>query len=252
MKPNKVLIGFVVGLDYKNPFLSPYQEFQRWKTNPVIAKHLEGGTCVSYGARALNEGGLQAIPKLTFPGGALLGCSAGFVNVPKIKGSHTAMKSGMLAAEQVFAALEAQSQDEWIGSGAEISSLPSVEVEGYQNAMENSWVWKELNEVRNVHPAFHWGLYAGLAYSGVALHLFKGAEPWTFRNKSKGDHTTTEPASKHQEITYPKPDGVLTFDILTNLARASVNHEGDQPSHLTVEPRPGSETESLPSGTEKA
>ena len=235
MGPNKVLIGMVVGLDYKNPYISPYQEFQRWKTHPEIRKHLEGGTCISYGARALNEGGLQAIPKLTFGGGALIGCSAGFVNVPKVKGSHTAMKSGMLAGEEVFAALTQQSQES-IAAGSEMGSFEPVEVCGYQAAMEASWVWKELSEVRNVHPAFHWGLYAGIIYSGISLRVFGGKEPWTFRNSSGGDHTTTGKAADFKEIDYPKPDGVLTFDILSNLTRSGVYHEADQPAHLRIKP----------------
>ena len=236
MQPNKVLVGMVVGLDYKNPYLSPYQEFQRWKTNPYIKKHLEGGTCISYGARALNEGGLQAIPKLTFPGGALLGCSAGFVNVPKVKGSHTAMKSGMLAGEQVFAALAGQSE-ETVALGSEMAKFETVEVSGYQKAMESSWVWKELTEVRNVHPAFKWGLYAGVIYSGLSLKVFGGKEPWTLGgHNGEGDHTTTGKKADYQEIAYPKPDGVLTFDILSNLTRSGVSHEGDQPAHLTIKP----------------
>jgi len=236
MKPNKVLVGFVVGLDYKNPYLSPYQEFQRWKTHPEIRKHLEGGQCVSYGARALNEGGLQAIPKLSFPGGALIGCSAGFVNVPKIKGTHTAMKSGMVAAEQVYASLEQQAT-ETVGDGAEVASFESVEVSSYQTAMEASWVWQELKAVRNVHPSFHNGLYLGMLYSGFTLKFTGGAEPWTFSNKDyKGDHTTTGLKKDFSPIEYPKPDGKLTFDILSNLARSGVNHEGDQPAHLTIKP----------------
>jgi len=236
MKPNKVLVGFVVGLDYKNPYLSPYQEFQRWKTHPDVKKHLEGGSCVSYGARALNEGGLQAIPKLTFPGGALVGCSAGFVNVPKIKGSHTAMKSGMVAAEEVFKALEQQSE-ETVGLGSEVASFESVEVTSYQTELEGSWVYDELRAVRNVHPSFHKGLYAGMLYSGFTLKITGGAEPWTLSNKDyKGDHTTTGLKKDYQPIEYPKPDGVVSFDILSNLARSGVNHEGDQPAHLTVKP----------------
>jgi electron-transferring-flavoprotein dehydrogenase len=235
MAPNKVLLGMVVGLDYKNPYLSPYQEFQRWKTHPQVSKHLEGGTCISYGARALNEGGLQAIPKLTFPGGSLIGCSAGFVNVPKVKGSHTAMKSGMLAGEEVFTVLTGQSE-ETVAQGAEISAFGMLEATAYQSALEGSWVWQELHEVRNVHPAFHWGFYAGMLYSGLSLKVFGGKEPWTFRNSSEGDHATTGKAADHKEIDYPKPDGVLTFDILTNLTRSGVYHEGDQPAHLTIKP----------------
>ncbi|EKX46989.1 hypothetical protein GUITHDRAFT_107336 [Guillardia theta CCMP2712] len=234
MKPNKVLVGFVLGLDYKNPYLSPYQEFQRWKLHPSIRQHLEGGTCISYGARALNEGGFQAIPKLTFKGGLLVGCSAGFLNVAKIKGSHTAMKSGMIAAEEVFAALYNQS-DESVFSGKSVDTFESLEVKGYQKSMENSWVWKELNEVRNVHPSYKWGFYVGLLYSGLTLRVFGGAEPWTFRNKSIGDHATTGKKDHYTPIEYAKPDGKITFDILTNLTRSGVYHE-DQPAHLKVKP----------------
>jgi len=199
-----------------------------------IKKHLEGGTCVSYGARALNEGGLQAIPKLSFPGGALIGCSAGFVNVPKIKGTHTAMKSGMVAAEEVYKALTEQSE-ETVGLGSEMASFEPLEVSSYQTAMEASWVWSELKAVRNVHPSFHNGLYFGFLYSGFTLKITGGAEPWTFSSPTyPGDHTTTGLKQDFSPIEYPKPDGVITFDILTNLARSGVNHEGDQPSHLTI------------------
>mmetsp|Transcript_67950 Transcript_67950/g.167828 ORF Transcript_67950/g.167828 Transcript_67950/m.167828 type:complete len:636 (+) Transcript_67950:212-2119(+) len=233
MEDNKVLMGMVVGLDYKNPYLNPYQEFQRWKTHPAIKTFLEGGTCISYGARALNEGGFQAIPKLTFPGGALVGCSAGFVNVPKIKGSHTAMKSGMLAAEAVFEALTDQSE-QFVGEGEEVASFKAFEPSSYQAKIEGSWVWSELKSVRNVHPAFHNGLYLGLLYSGLTLKVFRGLEPWTFSNTSKGDHTTTGKKADHEPIEYPKPDGKLTFDILSNLQRSGVNHNHDQPAHLRV------------------
>lgn len=158
MKPDLVLVGLVVGLDYANPYVNPYAEFQRWKHHKTISSHLEGGECVQYGARVINEGGFQSIPKLTFPGGALVGCAAGFVNVPKIKGTHTAMKSGMLAADAVFSALTA---DGGGGSGA-------LEVTRYQKDLEASWVWQELKAVRNYHPSFKHGLFAGMAYSGRA------------------------------------------------------------------------------------
>jgi electron-transferring-flavoprotein dehydrogenase len=224
MNGNKVLIGFVVGLDYENPYLSPYQEFQRFKHHPKVAEHLEGGTCVSYGARVINEGGLQAIPKLTFPGGALIGCSAGFLNVPKVKGTHTAMKSGMVAAEAVYEALGKEPQE-------------PVEVTAYAKNLEQSWVYTELKGVRNYAPAFKWGLYAGVLYSGISGFILRGMEPWTLSKHGKSrDCDATKPAKDFKPIDYPKPDGVLSFDILTNLARSGTNHEGDQPSHLKIKP----------------
>ena len=226
MAPDLVLVGFVVGLDYANPFISPYSEFQRWKHHPRVAKHLEGGECLTYGARVINEGGFQSIPKLTFPGGALIGCSAGFVNVPKIKGTHTAMKSGMVAADSVFEALAPGSP--LANAGAEVFS--------YQKSMESSWVWEELREVRNYHPSFKTGLVPGMLYSGLSAYLLKGKEPWTLRGHGVPDHATNAPAWQHTPIAYPKPDGVLSFDILTNLARSGTSHEADQPSHLTIKP----------------
>jgi electron-transferring-flavoprotein dehydrogenase len=219
MEPNLVLVGFVVGLDYQNPFLNPYSEFQRWKHHPVVRRHLEGGRCISYGARALNEGGFHAIPKLTFPGGALLGCSAGFLNSVKIKGSHTAIKSGTVAAEAVHAMLESEAK-----AGEPVT---------YQTAMEASWVYDELREVRNVHGSFAAGLLPGMAYSAASAFLLKGRESWSFRNTTP-DHAKTWPADRCAEIAYPKPDGVLSFDLLTNLARSGTTHEADQPAHLTI------------------
>eukprot|EP00927_Polykrikos_kofoidii_P048701 TRINITY_DN42928_c0_g1_i1.p1 TRINITY_DN42928_c0_g1~~TRINITY_DN42928_c0_g1_i1.p1 ORF type:complete len:658 (+),score=100.75 TRINITY_DN42928_c0_g1_i1:89-1975(+) len=221
MKPNLLHIGMVVGLDYTNPYLSPYQEFQRLKTHPRVQALLEGGTCLSYGARCINEGGLQAIPKLTFPGGMLAGCSAGFLNVPKIKGSHLAMKTGMLAGEAAAGALLAAGED----------SAP-LEVAKYEADVRSSWVWKELEVVRNVKPSWHAGMALGLAYSGASM-MARGKEPWTFR-WSKKDSEYTKPAAACQKIEYPKPDGVYTFDILDNLIRSGVNHEHDQPAHLKV------------------
>jgi len=226
MKPDLVLIGYVVGLDYANPYVSPYQEFQRWKHHPSVKQHLEGGECVQYGARVINEGGLQSIPKLTFPGGALIGCSAGFLNVPKIKGTHTAMKSGMVAADAVA--------DQLLSSSSSSSSSP-IEVSRYGEDMKKSWVFEELNMVRNFHPAFKHGLIPGMAYSGLSAYLLKGREPWTFRN-DKTDAEKTQPASGFSPIKYPKPDGKLSFDLLTNLARSGTNHEHDQPSHLRIKP----------------
>jgi len=224
MKPNIVMTGMVVGLDYKNPYLSPYDEFQRWKHHPAVRDIFAHpkSKCLQYGARALNEGGFQAVPKLTFPGGALIGCAAGFLNVPKIKGSHTAMKSGMLAAEEIHKALTEN-------EGAD----NSIEATGYQTAYENSWVHEELKAVRNYHPSFEKGLFAGLAYSGMSAFFLGGKEPWTFSNH-KTDSEKTLPASECKPIDYPKPDGKISFDILTNLARSGTNHEGDQPVHLRV------------------
>jgi len=223
MKPNLLHIGLVVGLDYSNPYLSPYQEFQKLKTHPRVQALLEGGKCISYGARCLNEGGLQAIPKLTFPGGMITGCSAGFLNVPKIKGSHTAMKTGMLAGET---AAEALLED------AEAAS-PGVEVTRYEDAVRSSWVWEELSLVRNFKPAWHAGMIPGLAVGGLSLMATRGREPWTFR-WSKRDTDYTKPAAECSKIEYPKPDGVYTFEILENLIRSGVNHDHDQPAHLKV------------------
>lgn len=231
MAPNKVLLGLVVGLDYENPYMSPYQEFQRFKHHPYIKNFLEGGKCISYGARCINEGGYQSIPKLTFPGGALIGCSAGFLNVPRVKGSHTAMKSGMVAAESIFQEL-AQKED--------TTALAGLEVKQFQTNMENSWVYKELKEVRNVHPSFKYGgLFGMLVYSALETFILKGRGPWTFRN-NVSDHEKTKKASECKEIVYPKPDGVISFDLLTNLQRSGVRHNEDQPSHLKI--KPGMET----------
>lgn len=225
-----VLVGFVVGLDYANPYLSPYQEFQRWKAHPSVKQELEDGECLTYGARVINEGGIQSIPKLTFPGGALIGCSAGFVNVPKVKGSHTAMKSGIVAAESIFESVAAEPLAQVDGLGDEHIR---TEVTDYQSRMEKSWVWEELHAVRNIHPSFKWGLWAGMVYSGLESFILRGKGWWTLRNPVP-DSQKTKKASNFQPIQYPKPDGVLTFDILTNLTRSNVYHEGDQPAHLRV------------------
>ncbi|GAQ92474.1 Electron transfer flavoprotein ubiquinone oxidoreductase [Klebsormidium nitens] len=226
MADNQVAIGYVVALDYKNPYLSPYQEFQRFKLHPFVRPLLEGGTCVQYGARSLNEGGYQAVPELAFPGGALIGCSAGFLNVPKIKGTHTAMKSGMLAAEAAFSALAA---DETAGT----SGGRDVMLTSYSDALKASWVWDELYQARNIRPAFHAGLWGGLAYSGLDHYVLRGRAPWTFHWK-KPDHQHLEPASRHQPIEYPKPDNEITFDLLTSLYRSSTNHDHNQPAHLRL------------------
>jgi len=222
MKPNLVLIGYVVGLDYKNPFLSPYQEFQRFKHHPMIAKHLKDGSCISYGARVLNEGGYQAVPKLTFPGGVLAGCSAGFLNVAAIKGSHTAIKSGIEAAEAVFSAI----------------SESKVEAEEYQERMDKSWVMDELYRTRNYACGFKWGLLPGTLIGGITSLFTRGKEPFTLSKHAKGhkDCDETLPAKSCKPIEYPKPDGVLSFDLLTNLQRSGTNHEEDQEAHLRIKP----------------
>ncbi|KAL3900535.1 MAG: hypothetical protein SGCHY_001266 [Lobulomycetales sp.] len=224
MENNLCSIGFVVALDYKNPTLSPYKEFQRYKHHPVIAKYLEGGKVLSYGARALNEGGLQSLPKLAFPGGAIVGCSAGFMNVPKIKGTHTAMKSGMLAAEAAFEAVTAESTSE------------PIVLDAYETNLKASWVWKELNEVRNIRPSFHspLGVFGGVAYSGLDTLLLKGRVPWTFKHPHP-DHAVLNPAKSVKPIEYPKPDGVLSFPLLDSVARTGTNHRDGQPSHLKLE-----------------
>jgi electron-transferring-flavoprotein dehydrogenase len=217
----------VTGLDYPNPFLSPYESFQQWKHHPLNRSLFESGRCISYGARTLNEGGYQAVPKLSFPGGALLGCSAGFLNVPKIKGSHNAMKSGMICAEELFRKHQ-QTQEQG-------GSLAGVEVTEYDSAMRASPVMKELKEVRNIHPSFHKGFNFFIGYSGLDLFLLKGRTPWTFRN-TVPDSAKTKLASECTEIKYPKPDGNISFDLLTNLQRSGTNHEEDQPIHLRVKP----------------
>ena len=219
LEDNQVSIGYVVALDYKNPYLSPFDEFQRFKTHPRLRQVLEGGRRISYGARAINEGGYQSIPKLVFPGGAIIGCSAGFVNVPKIKGSHTAMKSGMLAAEAVAEALM---------SGR--SGHDSVDT--YETALRSSWVMKELKAVRNCRPAFKWGLWAGTLVSGIELWL-RGRTPWTLKHPHP-DHESLDDKSKAKPIDYPKPDGVLTFDRLSSVFLSNTNHEENQPSHLRL------------------
>lgn len=221
MKPNYVLIGMVVGLDYKNPYLNPYKEFQRLKHHPAMKKHIEGGECVSYGARVINEGGFQSIPKLTAPGAVLVGCSAGFVNVPKIKGTHTAMKSAMVAAEAIFENLTGDEE-------------PKTEVLSYQENIEKSWVWSEMKSVRNFAPSFKYGTIAGTIYSGLSGFILRGNEPWTLQKSDKRDCDKTALAADSKEIEYPKPDGVISFDILENLARTGTNHESDQPSHLVI------------------
>jgi electron-transferring-flavoprotein dehydrogenase len=220
LEDNMVSIGFVVHLNYQNPHLYPYMEFQRFKHHPLIAKVLEGGRRVSYGARAITEGGLQSVPKLTFPGGALIGCSAGFVNVPRIKGSHNAMKTGMLAAEAAVAALsEGRSADE---------------LSAYETAFENSWVYADLSKVKNVKPMWSkLGLVGGLALGALDMwmHSLFGFGLGTWKH-GKTDAAATGNAEDFKKIDYPKPDGVLSFDRLTNVAFSATNHAESQPAHL--------------------
>jgi len=215
---NLVSYGFVVGLDYTNPWLSPFDEMQRLKTHPHIRKHFEGGRRLSYGARALSEGGFQSLPKLTFPGGCLVGDTAGFLNVPKIKGTHTAMKSGMIAAEAVGAA---------IAAGA-------AEPTGYDALLRDSWLWGELREVRNIRPGFaKFGLYGGLVNAALDTYVLRGRAPWTLSHPHADNETLTL-AADAPRIAYPKPDGVLTFDKLSSVFISNTNHEENQPVHLRL------------------
>ncbi|MBW5802984.1 electron transfer flavoprotein-ubiquinone oxidoreductase [Coxiella endosymbiont of Ornithodoros amblus] len=214
---NLLAIGLVVGLDYQNPYLDPFKEFQRFKTHPLIRHLLEDGECIGYGARALNEGGFQSVPALTFPGGMLIGCSAGFLNVGKIKGSHTAMKSGMLAAETLL----------------QIKTLePAQELKNYSTALKRSWVYKELNRVRNLRPSFRKGLWLGLLYSAFDQFILRGKAPWTFHHKP--DYRALKPAKSCPKIAYSKPDGKLTFDKLTQLYLTGTQHRENEPCHLWV------------------
>lgn len=208
---NKVAVGFVVGLDYENPYLDPFQEFQRFKTHPKIRRFFEGGRRINYGARALNEGGFQSIPALTVPGAAIVGDAAGFLNVPKIKGSHTAMKSGMLAAEAVFA--------------GDLSAYPAE--------LEKSWVYDELRKARNIRPMFKHGLLMGLWYAAFDTLVLRGRAPWTIPHH-KPDHECLKHKRWFKPPVYPKPDGVLTFDRLSSVFLSGTNHEEDQPVHLRL------------------
>lgn len=218
---NLLAIGFVVGLDYENPYLNPYEEFQRFKTHPMIYPLLEKGKRIAYGARSLNEGGLQSIPKLTFPGGLIIGDGAGFLNVPKIKGIHNAMKSGMIAAESIFSMLQDNSIHECTAYPAQLKA---------------SWLWKELYQARNIRPAMHWGLLPGIAYSAIDTYLFRGHAPWTLHHRAP-DHLCLKKADECKQISYPKHDNRVTFDLLTSLYLANVQYEEDQPYHLKLTDR---------------
>jgi electron-transferring-flavoprotein dehydrogenase len=219
MENNQVAVGFVVGLGYENPYLSPYEEFQRYKTHPEIRKFFEGGRRLSYGARAITAGGLQSLPKLTFPGGVLIGDDAGFLNASRIKGSHAAIKSGMLAAQAAYEAL---------GAGRQADELTA-----YPQAFEKSWLHEELHVARNFKPWMSKGLYLGTAMVGIDQVVFRGKAPWTLHH-THADHETLKPASECQPISYPKPDGKLTFDRLSSVFISNTNHAEDQPMHLTL------------------
>lgn len=216
---NMISLGFVTGLDYRNPHLSPYEEFQRYKQHPSVRNLLQGGRRIAYAARALVEGGIQSIPQLTFPGGLLIGDAAGFLNVAKIKGNHTAMKSGMVAAEALAAHLAI--------------SEPTPEVADYPIRLKNSWLWPELHAVRNVRPAFRFGLYGALLYNAFDQILLRGKAPWTLPHHG-ADHTQLRPAKAAPKIAYPKPDGVVSFDRLSSVFLSGTNHEEDQPCHLQL------------------
>ncbi|MFJ1267310.1 electron transfer flavoprotein-ubiquinone oxidoreductase [Legionella lytica] len=219
LSKQRIAIGFVVGLDYKNPWLSPFSEFQRFKTHPLVSSLLAGGERISYGARALNEGGWQSLPKLTFPGGALIGDAAGFLNVPKIKGIHMAMKSGMLAAEACFDALE------------QMEAAP-VELVRYPEKVKSSWLEQELYSVRNIRPGFKCGLIPGLINAAFETYITNGKTPWTLTNHA--DYNSLKLAKKAKKIDYPKPDNVLTFDRLSSVFLSGTFHEEDQPCHLEL------------------
>jgi len=205
---NQIALGFVIGLDYQNPYLDPFEEFQRFKLHPLVSKLLDGGECIGYGARALNEGGLQSIPKLNFPGGMLVGCGAGFLNVGKIKGIHTSMKSGMLAAESIFENTNSYS-------------------------IEKTWVQEELHHVRNLHPGFQKGLWSGLANAAIDQYVFRGKAPWTLHQKVQ-DHDSLKTIQQAKPITYPKPDGKFTFDRLTQVYLSGTRYRENQPGHLKL------------------
>ncbi|HPD82937.1 MAG TPA: electron transfer flavoprotein-ubiquinone oxidoreductase [Alphaproteobacteria bacterium] len=220
MQDNLVSIGFIVGLDYQNPYLSPFEEMQRFKTHPKISNLLKDGRRVAYGARTVVEGGLQSLPKLTFPGGCLAGDSAGFLNVPKIKGNHAAMKSGMIAAESIFTCLHLEN-----------TPRQGWECSRYKKNFEGSWLYKELYKARNIRPGFNWGLWAGLLHA-VFQTLGGWMLPYTLKNHA--DHAQLKKANRCNRIEYPKPDGVLTFDRLTSVQLSNTNHAEDQPSHLKL------------------
>lgn len=215
---NLVSLGYVVGLDYENPTLSPFQELQRWKHHPAIEKFLKNGRRISYGARTISEGGLQSLPTLSVRGAMIIGDSAGFLNVPKIKGNHTAMKSGMLAAETLH--------EIWDNG----DSHPHCT--HYADKIKNSWLWAELHKIRNIRPGFKWGLFTGLIYAALDSYIFRGKAPWTLKNHA--DHSQTKAKKDIKPIIYPKPDGVISFDRLSSVFLSNTNHGEHEPSHLLL------------------
>ena len=212
----QIFLGYVIGLDYKNPYLSPYDEFQKFKTHPAIRKILTNGKRIAYGARALIEGGLQSLPKMYLPGALLVGCDAGTLNMPKIKGSHTAMKSGIIAGETIVDYL--------------INSKPLSE---YEKKFNNSWLYKELYAARNVKPSFNWGLIPAIIFTGIDQIIFRGKLPFTLKHKH-ADHESLQLAKNSEKIEYPKYDGVFTFDKTSSVYLTGTNHEEDQPVHLQL------------------
>ena len=219
LENNQVAVGMFVGLDYQNPYLSPFEEFQRFKTHPAIRRHIEGSKRVAYGARAAATGGLQALPELAFPGGALIGCNAGFMNSARLKGIHTAMKSGMLAAEAAFGALIAERSNDVLAV--------------YTQAFRQSWLLDELHRARNVKPWMSKGLYLGAAMVGIDQLLFGGKLPWTL-GRRRADHECLRPAAQSQPSAYPRPDNTLTFDLMSSVYLSNTMHEENQPCHLTL------------------
>lgn len=213
----QVAVGFVVGLDYQNPYLNPFEEMQRFKCHPHIRAVFEKGTRISYGARALVEGGFQSLPKLSVPGALIIGDAAGFLNVPKIKGTHTAIKSAMIAAETFF------------GAGNKVAQQ---ELNEYRENLKSSWIWDEIYGVRNIRPAFKWGLLPGLAYAALDTYILRGRAPWTLKNHA--DYKSLKKASESQKIDYPKPDNKITFDKLSSVFISNTNHEENQPCHLQL------------------
>lgn len=232
---NRISVGLVVGLDYENPYMDPFAEMQRFKTHPAIKKIFENGKRIGYGARALVEGGLQSLPKLTFPGGMLIGDTAGFLNVPKIKGIHTAMKSGMLAAESIVHGI---SKNAFLCDTHGCKNLEKPlpinnnEVNAYPENFKNSWLYQELSKVRNIRPGFHHGLIPGLAYAAIDNYLLRGKAPWTFKNHA--DYLQLKPAAECKKIEYPKTDGKITFDKLSSLYLCNIKYDENQPCHLQL------------------
>ncbi|MDF3055641.1 MAG: electron transfer flavoprotein-ubiquinone oxidoreductase [Gammaproteobacteria bacterium] len=221
IEDQKIAVGFVTGMDYQNPYLDPYEEFQRFKTHPVIAPIFKNATRIAYGARTISEGGLQSIPGLIFPGGLLVGDAAGFLNVPAIKGIHTSMKSAMLAADAIFEQLYYLEQD------------PKIPIEDYERKIELSWIYDELHQARNIRPAFRWGLWTGLAYAALDTYVLKGKAPWTLKYH-RSDHQTLKKAKKCKPIRYPKHDGKVTFHKLDSVYLSNTQHRENEPCHLVL------------------